>query len=642
MMNPMQSAPMPMGQPQGGPQGFSAPAAGINLFKVQEQLKDMPQQAIMAYANGSNPDMVPPYIALGEMERRTRAAKNAQTGEAPQGTVKDNLENQIKQTAGIASLGNMRQQQMGQAQAQQAMSTPGAVPGGVPQPQPQGEPPVMMARGGLASVPISSRMTSYKDGGIVGYAGGGEVTEAELEAARKPYVGYAPVMSAQKPLDPEFDEEGLPRGRDERAKILAANQQIAQKKLAMQRAASQPSQQQLERMEQFYKPRTPQGAVTPSGPMQSGEPVGKFDLSGDRLAGALAGVQNIKDPAERARAMQALQSQVAKAGIPMPTPQPMPQGALQMASQAGPMPAAQGAPQPGIAGLPQAGGSAMDMFREDRAANDALIKRMNTPQAVSPEQQALIDRPVEQEYMTRLRELDAKRATADTQSRDDIQARRRMDLWQSLIAGGEGSRGRGLGGLMAGIGQSLGQSSAARMGEEAALRTGALDRQGLLEKAQYEMDGLQRAKAAGDRDRVQKHTLELQKLESQLRERQTATSGTLAGQEMAATSREEVAAAKRDADSTRAELLAIQRAASGDAARQMKMAELSLKAEQTIDAQVAKDIALQLQIRKDPTLKTTLVNDLTKKLFATAGLTMPETPGATSASNKTIDFTTIK
>ena len=313
-----------------------------------------------------------------------------------------------------------------------------------------------------------------------------------------------------------------------------------------------------------------------------------------------------------------------------------------MASQAGPMPAAQGAPQPGIAGLPQAGGSAMDMFREDRAANDALIKRMNTPQAVSPEQQALIDRPVEQEYMTRLRELDAKRATADTQSRDDIQARRRMDLWQSLIAGGEGSRGRGLGGLMAGIGQSLGQSSAARMGEEAALRTGALDRQGLLEKAQYEMDGLQRAKAAGDRDRVQKHTLELQKLEAQLRERQATTSGTLAGQEMAATSREEVAAAKRDADSTRAELLAIQHAASGDAARQMKMAELSLKAEQTIDAQVAKDIALQLQIRKDPTLKTTLVNDLTKKLFATAGLTMPETPGATSASNKTIDFTTIK
>lgn len=625
-MNQMQSQPMPMGQPQGGPQGFSAPAAGVNLFKVQEQLKDMPQQQIMAYANGSNPDMVPPYIALGEMERRTRMARNAQTGQPPQGTVKDNLENQIKQTAGIASLGNMRQQQMGQAQAQQAMSTPGAIPGGVPQPQPQGGPPVRMAQGGLASVPINSRMTAYKDGGIVGYAEGGPVFNRMT-------------FADTEPKDPEFDEEGNPRSRDDRARILDYNARLAERQRQERQVRTQPSGQQVERMEQFYKPRTPQGPAA-----MGGAPVGEFDLSGDRLAGALAGVQNIKDPAERARAMQALQSQMAATGVSMPAPQaapqPMPQGEPQMAPQGAPQMAPQGgpqagpAPQPGIAGLPQAGGSAMDMFRQDRAANEELIKRMLAPQVVSPEQQALIDTPVEQDYIKRLRELEAKRSTADTQAREDIQSRRRMDLYQALIAGGEGSRGRGIGGLMAGMGQSLGRSYAERGAEEAALRTGALDRQALLEKAQFEMAGLQRAKAMGDRERVQKHTLELQKLESQLRERQGATSGTLAGQEMAAMSREEVAAMRAQTDQLKAQLAA---GAKGDTEQQriaIELGKLADKAHDNVTSLMKANPMLMVKYTKDPTAFARDVATETKRLARAAGITMPEAPGATSSGGQ--------
>lgn len=616
-MNQMQSQPMPMGQPQGGPQGFNAPAAGVNLFKVQEQLKDMPQQQIMAYANGSNPDMVPPYIALGEMERRTRMARNAQTGQPPQGTVKDNLENQIKQTAGIAALGNMRQQQMGQAQAQQAMSTPGAVPGGVPQPQPQGGAPVRMAQGGLASVPINPRMTSYKDGGIVGYAEGGPVFNRMT-------------FADTEPKDPEIDEEGNPRSRDDRERILDYNARLAERQRQERQVRAQPSRQQVERMEQFYKPRTPQGPAA-----MGGEPVGKFDLSGDRLAGALAGVQNIKDPVERARAMQALQSQMAAMGSPTPAPQaapqPMPQAAPQMFPQAGPTPTLQGAPQPGIAGLPQAGGSAMDMFRQDRAANEELIKRMQAPQIVSPEQQALIDTPVEQDYIKRLRDLDAQRGTADTQAREDIQSRRRMDLYQALIAGGEGSRGRGIGGLMAGMGQSLGQSSAARMAEEAGIRTGALDRQALLEKAQFEMAGLQRAKAMGDRERVQKHTLELQKLESQLRERQGATSGTLAGQEMAAGSREEVAAMRAQTDQLKAQLAA---GAKGDTEQQriaIELGKLADKAHDNVTSLMKANPMLMVKYTKDPTAFARDVATETKRLAGAAGITMPEAPSVPSS-----------
>ncbi len=392
MMNQMQSQPMPMGQPQGapqgGPQGFSAPAAGVNLFKVQEQLKDMPQQQIMAYANGSNPDMVPPYIALGEMERRTRMAKNAQTGQPPQGTVKDNLENQIKQTAGIASLGNMRPQQMGQAQAQQAMSTPGAVPGGVPQPQPQGEPPVRMAQGGLASVPINSRMTAYKDGGIVGYAEGGDVEDEEDEE----------------------DDMGAP------SPVMLASAQL------------------------------------PGAGM--GNPMGDY-----------------------AAARDAITAQMGKRG-------PAPKSREEI-----------------IAALTQS----------------------------NPEQAAMLKRDVEGEYLKRLEELQGRQGENDIRAREDLQSRRRMDLWQSLIAGGEGSRGRGIGGLMAGMGQSLGRSYAERAAEEAALRDLPLKRQEIMVKAQYEMQGLQRARAEGDIKAATMHQQNLAKLENEAKKAELGALGRSVG-----------------------------------------------------------------------------------------------------------------
>jgi hypothetical protein len=415
MMNQMQSQPMPMGQPQGGPQGFSAPAAGVNLFKVQEQLKDMPQQQIMAYANGSNPDMVPPYIALGEMERRTRMAKNAQTGQPPQGTVKDNLENQIKQTAGIASLGNMRQKQMGQAQAQQAMSTPGAVPGGVPQPQPQGEPPVRMAQGGLASVPINSRMTAYKDGGIVGYAEGGDVEDEE---------------------DAEEESGGAP------SPVMLASAQL------------------------------------PGAGM--GNPMGDY-----------------------AAARDAITAQIGKRG---PAPK----------------------------------------SREEIIA--ALTKS-------NPEQAAMLQRNVEGEYLKRLEELQGRQGENDTRAQEDLQSRRRMDLWQSLIAAGEGSRGRGIGGLMAGMGQSLGRSSAERTAEEAALRDLPLKRQEIMAKAQYEMQGLQRARAEGDIKAATMHQQNLAKLENEAKKaelgalgRSVGASGNVAGRYMSGEATKEaarIAAAQR-------------------------------------------------------------------------------------------------
>ena len=57
----------------------------MNLIQIQEHLKDLPTQAIMAYANGQNPQ-VPPYMALGEMNSRKSMAQRA--AHAPASSVK--------------------------------------------------------------------------------------------------------------------------------------------------------------------------------------------------------------------------------------------------------------------------------------------------------------------------------------------------------------------------------------------------------------------------------------------------------------------------------------------------------------------------------------------------------------------------
>ena len=47
-----------------------------NLIKIQDELKSLPSQAIMAYANGQNPQ-VPPYLALAELNRRKQVQSTA-------------------------------------------------------------------------------------------------------------------------------------------------------------------------------------------------------------------------------------------------------------------------------------------------------------------------------------------------------------------------------------------------------------------------------------------------------------------------------------------------------------------------------------------------------------------------------------
>ena len=157
----------------------------MNLIQIQEHLKDLPTQAIMGYANGQNPQ-VPPYMALGEMNRRKSMEQRA--AQAPDSSVKEKLESELNQQIALPGVGqgmNMRinpagmPQPMPAAQPQMApqmpkmpiqpaarpmppqqMSQPGAIPAGAPG----------MARGGLAELPVSNRMFNYAPGGIVAFA----------------------------------------------------------------------------------------------------------------------------------------------------------------------------------------------------------------------------------------------------------------------------------------------------------------------------------------------------------------------------------------------------------------------------------------------------------------------------------------
>jgi hypothetical protein len=139
----------------------------MNLVQINERLKDLPMQVIQQYANGMNPE-VPPYLALGELQRREMSQKQMATAQGAQQGPQPSVKEQVEQKAGLMALQQMQQQQMAQQQRPQG---PMPAPAGVPQPEQQ---PEMMARGGLASVPVRSDMFEYAGGGIVAFAEGGQ------------------------------------------------------------------------------------------------------------------------------------------------------------------------------------------------------------------------------------------------------------------------------------------------------------------------------------------------------------------------------------------------------------------------------------------------------------------------------------
>jgi hypothetical protein len=146
----------------------------MNLIQIQDKLKNLPNdprvmQLLTGYANGQNPH-VPPYLALGELNRRkVEAEKNQmqQAGQPPGGTVKD----QIEQQTGVMALKQGQQQQAVQNMVRQGMAGPAPVPQNTPQPQAQ---VAAAAGGGLASLAPKG----YRSGGVIAFQKAGSVDQA--------------------------------------------------------------------------------------------------------------------------------------------------------------------------------------------------------------------------------------------------------------------------------------------------------------------------------------------------------------------------------------------------------------------------------------------------------------------------------
>jgi len=153
----------------------------MNLIQIQEHLKDLPTQAIMAYANGQNPQ-VPPYMALGEMNRRKSMEQRA--AQAPNSSVKEKLESELSQQVGLPGIGQGMNLRINPAGMPKAM--PAAEPQMAPRmaempvpamarkmpPQQLSEPGEQpgMADGGLTELPVRESMFNYAPGGIVAFA----------------------------------------------------------------------------------------------------------------------------------------------------------------------------------------------------------------------------------------------------------------------------------------------------------------------------------------------------------------------------------------------------------------------------------------------------------------------------------------
>jgi hypothetical protein len=143
----------------------------MNLVQINERLKDLPMQVVQQYANGMNPE-VPPYLALGELQRRELSNKQMAMTQGGQQGPQPSVKEQVEQKAGLMALQQMQQQQMAQQQAQPRGPMP--APAGVPQPQQQPQAPMMAARGGLARIPVRSDMFEYAGGGIIAFQSGGD------------------------------------------------------------------------------------------------------------------------------------------------------------------------------------------------------------------------------------------------------------------------------------------------------------------------------------------------------------------------------------------------------------------------------------------------------------------------------------
>ena len=143
----------------------------MNLVKAQEYAQSLPLAELKKYADGLNPSMIPPWLATGEMQAKSKRAEMANNLQGAAQGQQPSIKEQIEQKAGLMGL-QQAQQQGAQQQMMQPRPGMGPVPEGAPQPNPQPTAPTMMAGGGLTRLQSNIQMAG---GGIVAFAAGDKV-----------------------------------------------------------------------------------------------------------------------------------------------------------------------------------------------------------------------------------------------------------------------------------------------------------------------------------------------------------------------------------------------------------------------------------------------------------------------------------
>jgi hypothetical protein len=220
----------------------------LNLVQLQERLKDLPMQAIMQYANGANPQ-IPPFLALGELNRRKKMQENAAAEQAKEMAGAPSIKEQIEQATGLMALQGSRQRMAAQQQQsaqQQAMmpapntttSEPAQLAGGgyideVPRDYQAGGrvDPMMLKklmmmkamqkrRPGISGLPVDMfKRQDYAGGGIVAFSNGGSTfdgfmaEEGETSEAPRAKVEVPPELYGKVGLSQIKDIEDGKYGR---------------------------------------------------------------------------------------------------------------------------------------------------------------------------------------------------------------------------------------------------------------------------------------------------------------------------------------------------------------------------------------------------------------------------------------------
>lgn len=397
----------------------------MNLVQIQERLKDMPIQAVMQYANGMNPD-VPPYLALGELNRRKKMEQSMQPAEMPQGTIKEQLEQEVglaalqKQLMNQLQTQGLRQQQSAMSQGQQMARMPGPAPQGVPQPEVPEE--VEMAGGGVATLMVPDNQFQFGSGGIIAFKNGG--------------------------LNPEFITDAFdgmeiePSERQKRRADIDEAERLRREEIRDRAERQKRAEQQAEQIEFLKRADVPVDMVKA---VQEGRVLTTNPITPDR------GFPDNRGSAQR-----------FPPGPP-PAAAPMPAPARQPVAQAA-------APQGIAAVAPTPQSQAVQALAQmiPQAGTQAVIKDYETERAEAAKKDPYLNkRPGEK--------LEDYLSTLERRDREDQERFQRMEqertrgaLWKSLIAAGEASRGqKGIGALLGGFGRTAGDElEAGRVREE--------------------------------------------------------------------------------------------------------------------------------------------------------------------------------